>query len=143
MLLQISTFYFDLPLPFFLLLWLMQQFFPFRFNLLKSDRLGESEGENDFKTDYWSFSKAPLKHSLMHFESSEFQDMAVIMFNLSLIYAGLESGRFPGISFPFTGKESSQHIDGAPWTKLFSKPPVSTPLPPYGFTVVDLPSFLT
>lgn len=49
------------------------------------------EDHIDLRGTYWSYSKVPFKHSLIAFESHELDDIAVRMFNSTLVYTGLES----------------------------------------------------
>ena len=55
---------------------------------------GTNSGEQD-DTDvrgaFWSYSKVPFKHSLLAYESHEMEDVAIRMFNSTLVYAGIES----------------------------------------------------
>ena len=51
---------------------------------------GEQD-EMDVRGAFWSFSKVPFKHSLLAYESHEMEDVAIRMFNSTLVYAGIES----------------------------------------------------
>ncbi len=50
-----------------------------------------NEDEMDLKGSYWTFSKLPFKQSLLSYDSCELEDVAIRMFNSTLVYAGIES----------------------------------------------------
>ncbi|XP_074662295.1 pleckstrin homology domain-containing family H member 2-like [Tubulanus polymorphus] len=45
----------------------------------------------EFKVSYWSYQKSPLRQSLSSFRDSDLEEIAVKMFNSTLIYAGLDN----------------------------------------------------
>ncbi len=50
-----------------------------------------NDEEMDLKGSYWTFSKLPFKQSLLALDSCELEDVAIRMFNSTLVYAGIES----------------------------------------------------
>ena len=58
------------------------------------------QDEMDVRGTFWSFSKVPFKHSLLAYESHEMEDVAIRMFNSTLVYAGIESAG-KGLLFVF------------------------------------------
>ncbi|CAH1792132.1 unnamed protein product [Owenia fusiformis] len=67
-----------------------------RFHRTQFDKISMPGASNvrlsHFKPPFWSSSKTEMRQSLMLFESQELEDVAVKMFNSSLIYAGIETG---------------------------------------------------
>ena len=52
---------------------------------------GDTDDIHDERGAFWSFSKVPFKHSLLTYDSHEMEDVAIRMFNSTLVYAGIES----------------------------------------------------
>ena len=66
--------------------------FAYRFTRKGSESLSDSDDDSSFfKESYWSFSKTPFRQALLALDSRDHDDIAIRIFNSSLVYAGIEA----------------------------------------------------